>query len=88
MSITITTTEILDALAYAAKSDGPDGAMTTREMCEETGLGIGTIRSALRAYEKEGRLVTHRVLRPRLGGGHAWAAAFTILPVKKKGRAA
>jgi predicted transcriptional regulator len=88
MSITITAAELMEALAYAGKADSPDGALTTREMAEETGLGLNTIRNALRAYEKAGRLITHRVLRPRLGGGHAWTVAFTILPAKKKGRAA
>jgi DNA-binding transcriptional regulator PaaX len=84
MSITISTAEILDALASASRSDNPENARTTAEICAETGLGIKTVRAALHAYDRQGRLATHRVLRPRLGGGHAWAPAFTILPAKRK----
>lgn len=76
----ITETELFEALAAAIPGDAPEGARTTSELAQDYGWGVDRVRRALRHYEKAGRLVTHRVLKPRLGGGNCIVAAFTIRP--------
>lgn len=78
MSFRISEAELLEALAASVPGTAPENARTTAELAGDTGIGIARIRAALKQHEREGRLVTHRVLRPRLGGGHAWTAAFTV----------
>ena len=82
--IAITEAEILDALAIAIKGDAPNDAKTTREMCQETGLKPARVVKALHAFESEGRLVVHQVLRRSLDGKMKPCAAYTIAPKKGK----
>lgn len=86
--VTITESELLDALAQAARGAGPEEARTCPELAAATGLSDKRIRAALKALQVQGRLVVHRVLRENLAGASQPVPAYTILPVKKGKRAA
>lgn len=80
MSIQITETELLDALAAAQASDSPDDARTTEEMAADANLAVRHVRAALKVLQRQGRLRTHRVRRVALDGRNALVAGYTILP--------
>lgn len=83
--VEITTDEIFDALAEAARErgKGPKGARTVEEMAVKTGRRPQMIREALMRLKKAGRLVVHSVPRERLDGFVRAVPAYTILPAKK-----
>lgn len=87
-SLSITEAELLDALASAARGDAPEEARTTQELADEAGVPARKVNAALRALHRQGRLVSHRVIRVGVDGRLAPVPAYTILPVKKGKRAA
>lgn len=82
MAISITEAELLDALALAVGDRGPDEAQTQEEIARSTGINVKRVRQAMRELQTQGRLVSHRVMRPRLDGVLVPVTAFTILPAK------
>lgn len=83
MSVSITETELLEALA-TSQHPGVEGARTVREIAGETGLSIGMIRTALQTLQAQGRLSVYRVYRPGICGVMRAMPAYTISPKKKK----
>lgn len=83
-SLRITETEMIDALARAVRTGGPEEARTTTELQMSTGLALGRLKKALRVLYAEGRLVTHEVLRISYDGRPRPVPAYTILAKAKK----
>lgn len=79
--MTITQTELLDALAAACASDAPEDARTAQEMADELGLAVPRVRKALKALQRVGRLGMHTVRRTDLSGRPQSLPAYTIRPV-------
>jgi hypothetical protein len=74
----ITEAELLEALATA--STAPEDARTAQEMAEAAGIDVRRVWKALKALQAQGRLVTHRVARPALGGRTMLVPGYTIAP--------
>lgn len=82
--IAITESELLDALALAVPSKGPDAAKTLKEIAQASGLDERKVRTALQQLQAQGRLQTHKIRRARLNGYSMTYTGFTILPAKGK----
>ena len=80
-SLTVTTQDLLDALASA--TNAPEEARTVPELARATGIAEKRVREALRAYQAQGRLGVHRVVRPAIDGRQSRVAAYTIAPAPK-----
>lgn len=78
MSISVTESELLEALAAAGAA--PEDARTVAEMSELVGYGTTTVRQTLGTLAKAGRLQTHFVERLRIDGRRTKVPAYTILP--------
>jgi DNA-binding transcriptional regulator PaaX len=78
--MTITTAELLDALAAATQGEDPADARTVPEMAAQHGMDVRRIRAALHALNAQGRLVVHKVSRQALDGRMAKVAAYTFRP--------
>lgn len=83
-AIAITESELLDALAAAVPSKGPDDAKTLKEIAQASGLDERKVRVALQQLQAQGRLQTHRIQRERLNGHPMTYVGFTILPQQRK----
>lgn len=79
----ITEAEILEALANAAAGSAPSEAKTMTELADEAGVTSLKVQRALKHYQKQGRLASHRVQREAIDGTFRWVPAYTILPAKK-----
>lgn len=80
MAGSITTSELLEALAHATNGDSPAEARTCPELAAEFGIGIGRVRSALHALRAQGRLVVHKAHRTNIAGVGTYVFAYTITP--------
>lgn len=80
----ITTSELLEALANATHGDSPAEARTCPEMAAEMGVGVDRVRRGLRALHAAGRLTVHRAKRTNLIGQSVLVPAYTIAPAKKR----
>jgi DNA-binding Lrp family transcriptional regulator len=78
----ITEAELLNALAAAAPGKAPREAKTLTELSEETEVSPLKVQRALKEYQKQGRLVAHRVQRMAIDGTQRQVPAYTILPKK------
>lgn len=83
-AITITQTELLEALADCARGESSDDAKTTGEMVDESGLSPRHVLNALQTFKKQGRLRVHRVRREGLDGRRTVVSAYTIAPSPKR----
>jgi predicted transcriptional regulator len=81
--ITITESDILEALAASVAGNDPKGAKTTREIAADSGLRENRVRNALHVFQSQGRLQVHQVMRPSLDGKLKPCAAYTVLPKAK-----
>lgn len=84
--VSITESELLEALASATHGAGPEGARTTHELMAETNRSLHSVNKALKQLQASGRLLHHRVPRPAIDGVMRLVAAYTITPAKKKAR--
>ncbi len=81
--LTISESELLDALEQSlAKASGPKEARTVKEIQEDTGFSTLKVMTALRALQKQNRLVPCRVARLAVDGVERKVPAYTILPSK------
>lgn len=80
--VTITETEILDALAVT--NDSPKEAKTVAEIAAETGIQELQVRKALHRYKHMNRLGVHRVIRIALDDRQAVVNGYTILATAKR----
>lgn len=80
--IAITETELLNALADAFSDAGPSEAQTAAELVRATGLSVQRVRAALRAAQRQGRLVVHRVRRTALDGRPMLVPGYTLAPAR------
>jgi transcription initiation factor IIE alpha subunit len=78
--VKITEQELIDALALAVGNRGPEEAQTQEEIARASGINVKRVRDAMRGLQAQGRLVVHRVMRPRLDGVLVPVTAFTIRP--------
>lgn len=83
-AIEITQAELLDAIAAAATTQGPDGAATVAEMQTATGMSATKVRQALKRFQVEGRLSVVSVTRLGIDGTNRRSPAYTIRPAKKR----
>jgi DNA-binding transcriptional regulator YhcF (GntR family) len=84
VTITVTASELMDAIASAGKYAGDANAQTIRELVAATGIHRHAVMAALQGLQKAGRLQTHRVKRTGIDGVARTLPAYTILPVKRK----
>ena len=77
---TITESEVLEALAEAARADAPEGARTADELAAAAGVSIMLTRRALRKLQADGRLVVARARRTRLDGQGYSVPVYTVRP--------
>lgn len=77
---TITTGELLEALAAAARGNVPEDARTVNELSEASGVSIRRVRAALALLNRVGRLESFQVVRPALDGRASRVPAYTIRP--------
>jgi hypothetical protein len=82
VSISVTESELLDALASAQRVQ-PDG-QTVTEMADATGVDRRKVLNALRVIHKEGRLQVRQAHRLGINGRAQPVPVYTILPKKKK----
>ena len=76
--MSITTDDLLDALRDAL-STAPDGdGQTVQEIAAAAGFGTTTVRKALAALQRDGRLVVVRVKRPALDGRQCSVPAYRM----------
>jgi len=78
--LTITESELLDALAASQHSTAPEDARTVEQLRVVTGWGDGKMRRMLKQIQAEGRLTVHQVTRPGLDGRMYARPAYTITP--------
>lgn len=78
--MSITESELLDALAQAVAGNAPEDARTVPEMSAESGVSVTRVRKALHLLNAQGRLNVHRVVRRALDGRAGTVAAYTIAP--------
>lgn len=83
-SVTITESELLEALNTALGSTAPADALTFEDIRRETGIGEKRLRAALRAIQVDGRLRVHAVMRRDLAGRGIKVPAYTITPKAKR----
>lgn len=82
--ITITETELLDAIASTMSvSDASREAKTAKELSAQSGLSVHSVMLALHAYAKQGRLVVHRVKRESVDLTWRTRVAYTVSPKKR-----
>jgi hypothetical protein len=86
--VSVTESELLDALALTVPGDGPEDARTVAEMVQATGIYIRRIRHALARLQQEGRLTVHQVVRRDLAGRRSVVPAYTITPKPSTTKAA
>ena len=84
--LTITESELIDALASATKSEAPEDARTAHQLARAAGVPESRIMKTLRVLNEEGRVVPHRVPHIALDGRRTTVPAYTILPAKKAKR--
>lgn len=82
--LTITETEILDALAAQSTTPAPKEYRTIRDISLATGKDERAVRRALHRYQDAGRLLVARVERRGIDGRRATVPAYAILPSKKR----
>lgn len=82
-SMKISEGELLDALARATTGEGPDDAKTLNEWSAAFGISPLRMKRAFHVLHSEGRLLAHRVRRPRMDGLMTLVSAYTILPAKR-----
>lgn len=84
-SVSITTTEILDAIQAAqVETKNPDGALTVQEMVQATGYTRRKIEETLARIKAEGRLRRYHVKRERLDGVMRGVPAYAVVPKRKR----
>lgn len=79
----ITESDLLEAIAEAAKGNAPKQAKTAGDLVAITGMRRERVREALGRFAMQNRLQVHRVLRPGIDGRQISRPAYTILPPKK-----
>lgn len=72
----ITEAEVREALAAAGQE--PADAVTVSDLVESLGLTERRVRDALRALQRKGLLVRHRITREDLSGRQQRVPAYTI----------
>lgn len=82
MAISITESELLEALAHSQRP-GEDGARTVQEMAADTGLSDERVRKAMAAFQRQGRLTVYRVRRTAIDGSLRVVPAYSITKKKK-----
>lgn len=83
-SVSITRTEIIEALERAFTSEAPSGAKTVQELANETGKSINDVRRSLQTFQQAGRLRAYRVKRLAIDGMHRPTNAYVIVPERKR----
>ena len=78
--VTITQAELLEALREAAQrsEEGPEGAYTTEELAELTGIYRGKVKETIRALIRLGKAECVHVRRPSIDGRMFRVPAYRI----------
>lgn len=84
--ISISESELLQALASLGVQDAPADAMTSAEIGAAMGLKPVAVRVRLAKLRAEGRLETWTVIRPDSAGRRQQIPAYTIKPAPKRKR--
>jgi diadenosine tetraphosphate (Ap4A) HIT family hydrolase len=79
MSIQITTSELLDAIAEATNV-GPADARTAQELMQEFHLSREKVMEALHQFQREGRLSVHVVARRSIDGHFRKVPGYVVAP--------
>lgn len=79
-AVSITESELMEALAAATRGSQPDDARTMLELRAISGVSEKRVRATLVELNAAGRLRVHRVRRTALDGRSAIVPAYTILP--------
>lgn len=78
--MTITESELMDALADAIRSEAPEDARTVRQLAEIAGVPESRVNKTLRALHAQGRVTAHRVPHVGVDGRRCTVPAYTIRP--------
>lgn len=78
--VSVTESDLLDALAASQVSDAPKHARSAAEMADETGVAITTVNKALRALHRTGRVQSFMVRRPAVDGKMRPIPVYVIRP--------
>lgn len=83
----MTEAELLTALQESLRqaAEGPDGAMTTREIRKELGVGVRQAREIIRTLTEQGRIRPVRVKRPAIDGVMRPSTAYQMIPAEGGG---
>jgi prolyl-tRNA editing enzyme YbaK/EbsC (Cys-tRNA(Pro) deacylase) len=84
--VTVTESELIDALSAAINSQAPEDARTVHQLARASGVPESRVVKTLRALHEEGRVIAHRVPYTALDGRKTTVPAYTILPAKKAKR--
>lgn len=83
-TIGVTESELLSALAEAARVESPADALTGPELQTASGLGQHRFRKAMHLLKAAGRLTVHPVQRESLDGRTITTTGYVIVPAKRK----
>lgn len=81
-SVKVSESELLAAVE--ASIAGPSEARTLNEIAAANDLTPLQTKRVLHILQSQGRLIAHRVRRPRMDGIMTVVSAYTILPTKKR----
>lgn len=74
--VRVTENDLLDEVRAALERQGPEDALTTREMCAAMGVGMPKMREIVRALVESGAVEPVKVLRPRMDGTPTTVSAY------------
>lgn len=84
-TLTITESEILDAISKAAAGSTPKHAKTVDEISRATNVSKMKVRDAIGRLAMQNRVEVHMVRRLDISLRPTSRPAYTILPAQKKG---